>query len=620
MLMQSNTVIRRFESLPEISTSGKRINGLFRLMVGNRLLWEKAYEDIATNQGATTAGADGQSLEGFSWTWLPDIIARLCEGNYHFTPAKRVYIPKSHGKGKRPLGMAGAKDKWVQAVVKLLLDQIYEPVFSEHSHGFRTGRSCHTAVQEIKESWTGTNWFIDIDIKGFFDNISQDVLVSLLQRKIDDPRFIELIRQMLSAGYLEQWTFHNTYSGVPQGAIASPVMANIYLHELDNYLAELKVGFDQGSQRRRNPGYRSISQKIDTRRKKIDLLLDQGKQEQAATIKREIACLKAQRDKLASGDWFDPNYRRLRYCRYADDFLIGIIGSKADANRVKSQIIGFLEDTLRLEAATEKSKLSNALDGTTFLSYGISTWSAKKNRKVKIKRFGRHTTMRGGVHGIKLTVPHEKLVKFAREKGYGSMVGTINANHRPLMCNLSEYEIGMIYNAEMRGLANYYCLADDVKTKLNKLYFLWQTSLLKTLAAKHKTTVKAIAGRLKRDDHYAIRYVVNGADKFLSFYKLTDLKEKVFTYEQVDSTPNTYRLVLSHSEAIDRLNANECEYCGDTETPCEVHHVRKLKDMQGTPLWRWIKAARQRKRIVLCKECHTLLHQGRLPDNRSSGS
>jgi hypothetical protein len=155
---------------------------------------------------------------------------------------------------------------------------------------------------------------------------------------------------------------------------------------------------------------------------------------------------------------------------------------------------------------------------------------------------------------------------------------------------------------------------------LNKLYFLWQTSLFKTLAAKHKTTVKAIVERLKRDNHYAIRYVVNGADKFLSFYKLTDLKEKVFTYGQVDRIPNTYRLVLSHSEASDRLNANECEYCGDTETPCEVHHVRKLKDMQGTPLWRWIKAARQRKRIVLCKECHTLLHQGRLPDNRSSGS
>lgn len=260
------------------------------------------------------------------------------------------------------------------------------------------------------------------------------------------------------------------------------------------------------------------------------------------------------------------------------------------------------------------------MDGTTFLSYGIATWSAKKNRKVRIKRGGRYTTVRGGVHGIKLTVPREKLVRFARERGYGPLVGALNAQHRPHLLNLSEYEIGIVYNAEMRGLANYYCLADDVKRKLNKLYCLWQTSLFKTLAIKRKRTVSSIAKALNRGDHHAIRYVVNDSYKFLRLYKLMDLEEKVFTYGGVDCMPQNYRFTLSRTEAVERLNANECEYCGATQTPCEVHHVRKLKDMQGTPLWRRIAAARRRKRIVLCKGCHTLLHQGRLPDNRAIGS
>src|SRR4051794_14139791 len=213
--MLPDTVTRRLNSIPDLSQQGKRINGLFRLLEGPDL-WGQAYEEIASNKGALTKGVTDNTLDGFSPERVKSIVARLKEGTYRFTPVRRVYIPKANGK-KRPLGIPTADDKLVQSAVKLLLELVYEPVFSNRSHGFRRGRSCHTALTEVRDVWTGMKWLIEVDVVGFFDNIDHDILIRLLARKIDDPRFLRLIRGMLDAGYLEDWTHHPTYSGTPQG-------------------------------------------------------------------------------------------------------------------------------------------------------------------------------------------------------------------------------------------------------------------------------------------------------------------------------------------------------------------------------------------------------------------
>lgn len=266
--MLPETVRRRLNSIPDLSRQGKRINGLFRLLESPDL-WGRAYEEIAPNKGALTKGATANTLDGFSLERVAAIIARLRDSTYRFTPVRRVYIPKANGK-MRPLGIPTADDKLVQSAAKLLLELVYEPTFSDRSHGFRRGRSCHTALAEIKNVWTGVKWLIDVDVVGFFDHIDHDILLELLARKIDDKRFLGLIRRMLDAGYMEDWAYRPTYSGTPQGGVISPILANIYLHELDQFMAELKADFDRGKYRQVNPAYRAIQNKLRHRRKLVD--------------------------------------------------------------------------------------------------------------------------------------------------------------------------------------------------------------------------------------------------------------------------------------------------------------------------------------------------------------
>jgi RNA-directed DNA polymerase len=355
--MQPNTWRRRIDSIPRLSRQGKRINGLFR-MLANPLLWEWAYEEIASNQGALTRGVTDNTLDGYSPERVERIIGRLMNGKYRFTPVRRVYIPKPNGK-QRPLGIPTADDKLVQGAVKLLLELVYEAVFSPHSHGFRRKRSCHTALSTIQDTWTGVKWLVDVDVVGFFDNIDHEILLNLLRKRIADERFIKLIGQMLAAGYMENWTRHATFSGTPQGGVVSPTLANIYLHELDEYVADLKTKFDRGRRRAENPSYGRLTRGIYKRRLRVDRLRAAGRRAEADAVVQEIRAMETERSTMPATDGHDPNFRRLLYCRYADDFVIGIIGAKEDARQLMQQVTDYLRTTLALAASPEKSKLSH---------------------------------------------------------------------------------------------------------------------------------------------------------------------------------------------------------------------------------------------------------------------
>ncbi len=314
------TVIKRMEALATISKQGKLINGLFRLME-TPLLWYEAYANIYANTGAITPGVDATTLDGFSEKRVTAIITRLKAGSYHFRPARRTYVPKANGK-KRPLGISSGDDKLVQEVVRSILEKIYEPIFEESSHGFRPGRSPHTALETIKQEWTAVKWLIDMDLRSYFDTINHDLLMSLLQKRIGDTRFLRLIRAMLDAGYLEDWTYHGTYSGVPQGSIVAPILANVYLHELDLFMKGLKEQFDRGKRRAKYPAYHRYTERIRLLRKKADLLKGkEGEAEHLQEIQADIGRVDHLRKRLPSVDPFDSGYRRLYYCRYADDYV-----------------------------------------------------------------------------------------------------------------------------------------------------------------------------------------------------------------------------------------------------------------------------------------------------------
>jgi len=613
--MLPETVNKRVEALGTLSRQGERINGLYRLMESPEL-WLRAYAKVYANAGAMTKGIDPVTMDGFAMERVENIITLLKENRYCFKPVRRVYIPKSNGKS-RPLGVPSGDDKLVQEVVRALLERIYEPVFSDYSHGFRPKRSCHSALSQMQRNWAGVVWLVDLDIQSFYDRIDHDVLITLLERKIDDGRFINLIKTMLKAGYVEDWVFHRTYSGAPQGGICSPIYANVVLHELDQFMEAMQVSYDQGKWRAANPLYKAYSNRILYLRRQISRKRARGESQspEIQEMRRHIKELDTVRKTMPAGDPLDTGYRRLRYCRYADDVAIGIIGPKDDARYVMDQVTCFLKEQLHLQTAVEKSGIYHATEGMRFLGYDVRTYTGNRLHKVKRRDSAYTTLSRTVAKDVQLHVPMEKVRKFCQRKGYGDF-GRLRPLHKPEWLLRSDVEIIQAYNAEFRGFATYYSLATDVKQTLNRLEYLWKGSLLKTLANKHKTKVGKMSKKLKQGRDYVYHYRVKGGKRQLKLYALKDLKRPAKSWAMIDAERNVAPYTLSRTEIVQRLNAQMCEYCGTAEGYFEVHHVRKLKDLDGKEHWQQVMAAMRRKTLVLCHVCHRLLHSGTLPDWR----
>jgi RNA-directed DNA polymerase len=613
LLMQTATIQRRIEQLPALSRAGKRINGLHRLM-RSPYLYERAYVRVSGNKGAATPGVDGQTFDGTSLEKLASLARRVAQGRYRPRPVRRVYIPKASGK-LRPLGIPTVEDRLVQEVVRIILAAIYEPVFSQHSHGFRPGRSCHTALEEIRNTWTGVKWLIEVDVRGFFDNIDHDILLKLLARRIDDERFIGLIAQMLKAGCLDDWVFERTYSGTPQGGVVSPILANIYLHELDLFMAEMQAGFDRGRRRRAHPGYTALERRIRHLRREVDALRADGADDAEVRVCLEqIKAANRERRVLPSVDPMDPNFRRLRYCRYADDFLIGIIGGKAEAEQVMTDVQEFLSARLNLAVSAEKSGIVAASKGVPFLGYRVCAFTLRSPGTMARRQCGGGRPLRVRCRptrgNIKLWVPLERVYAFCRRKGYGNL-DTRDGRSRPQFLDSSDAEIIVAFNSELRGFANYYAIADGVKSSLDRLELVVFRSVLATVAARHRKSSCWAKKHLKLGLDYGVAVMVQGKPCVLKLWKLKHLNLKPWRRAAVDNITVGVRLAQSRNDLIARLSARTCEACGDTDGPFEMHHGHALKDKRGAPFTAWKQSARRRKTMALCRRCHVALHAGR---------
>jgi group II intron reverse transcriptase/maturase len=616
MRMLSARTGDKLRAISEVARKGRRVKDLRRLM-NHPDLWMQAYLNIQGNKGALTRGTDQTTMDGYSPERAANLMELIRERRYKPKPVRRVKISTKVAGKTRPLGLPSADDKLVQEVVRMILERIYEPLFLDSSHGFRPKRSCHTALQPMTRGWTGTKWFIDIDIKGYFDNINHDILMKLLKKRIEDTQFLNLIRDMLNAGYIEDWQYHKTYSGTPQGGIVSPILANIYLHELDEFMELKKQEFDQGKARRSAREWRNASHDVAYHRKQIDVL--KGDQTPEALARRgrheqKVREFSAIQKRLPSRDPLDPNYRRLFYGRYADDFLIGIIGSKQEAETVFQEIKTFLDTHLKLKISEEKSGIHHAKEGTAFLGYVVQNYTSE--RKVTV-RSPVYTSVGAAVRRsmrerIQLRIPERKLSEFCQCKGYGDYE-RLQPSRNPRWLQVDDEEILLGYNAEMRGIANYYALASGAKQGLNKLMYLAESSFLKTLANKHNTTASKIASQLRQGhDLVVTTYAKEGKIRRYKLFKLKDWKPSPHK-DEVDKVPiaGTY-LRVSRSSLQERLEANICEFCGKEGGFFEVHHIRKLKDVAGKEGWKQIMIARKRKTIVLCNECHDKLHAGKL--------
>lgn len=572
-----------------------------------------AYERIQAKPGNMTAGNDGNTIDGMSMKRIDSLIQKLKDFSYQPKPARRTYIPKANGK-MRPLGIPAFDDKLVQEVVRMILESIYEPTFQNSSHGFRPKRSCHTALQYIKRNYTGVKWFVEGDIKGCFDNVDHHVLVRILRRRIKDEYFISLIWKFLKAGYMEDWVYHNTYSGTPQGSLISPILANIYLNELDVFMAKYAESFNCGKGRKINPAYKKP---LDVRRGKQEWLKRNSakiSEEKRQKVMVEIQELNNYLSTVPYSDPMDTEYKRVVYVRYADDFLIGVIGSKEDAKQVKTDVGEFIKEQLHLEISPEKTLITHGNDFARFLGY-LVTVSREQNRTRTKNGFTRRTY----VGKVKLYVPKEKWLN--RLLSYGALKISYDKAHgnkevwepvrRPGLIRLDDIEILNQYNAEVRGMYNYYRLANNA-TVLNAFVYVMKYSMYKTFAGKYRTSMRKIIRKYCRNKDFTVSYQTKSGTKSVVFYNQgVRRNDKVIATENPDIIGRTNEN-RRYTRLTDRLQGHVCEFCGAETEDIEIHHIRKLKDLSGRAEWERHMIARKRKTMVLCHSCHVKLHNGKL--------
>jgi group II intron reverse transcriptase/maturase len=570
---------------------GLKLERIYRQLF-NSELYLQAYANLYSNKGATTPGITEETIDGMSLNKIYRLIDDVKHERLRWTPVRRTYIPKKNG-STRPLGIPTWRDKLLQEVIRLLLDAYFEPQFSDHSHGFRPKRGCHTALEEIKYTCRGTKWFIEGDISKCFDSFDHGVMVKILREYIEDERFIRLTENLLTAGYMENWRWNATLSGTPQGSGLSPLMSNLYLNEFDKFVEQKLIPqFHQGEKRRRNAEYRHYEYKKGL-----------------AKARNDRKSYKAYDKKLRSVpalDPYDPDYRRLRYIRYADDFLLAFVGTRTEAEEIKQQITDFMSNELKLQLSETKTLITHAsTESARFLGYEISvgrndSWRDRQDRR--------------NLNGeILLRLPKDALQKFCAR---------YERNEKPiqrgeLMLD-SDFDIIARYQSEYRGYVQYYTLTQNLY-QMNKLKWIMETSMLKTLANKYRSTVNTMVKKYQAtfETPYGqmkgFRVIVERAGKKPLIAKFGGIPLR--TQAKVSKiTDGVVRLGSNRSQLIERLLADQCELCG-SEEKVEVHHVRKLADLnkpgrKEKPLWVRRMAAIHRKTLVVCFKCHTAIHKG----------
>lgn len=581
-------------------SSDYKYERLYRYLFSEEM-FAVAYQRIYAKQGNMTPGTDGKTIDEMSLERIERLIVSLKDESYQPHPARRVYIPKKNGK-KRPLGIPSFEDKLVQEVVRLLLEAIYEGHFEGTSHGFRPHRSCHTALGMIQKSFAGAKWFIEGDIKGFFDNIDHNVLISILRERISDERFLRLIRKFLNAGYVEDWKYNKTYSGTPQGGIISPMLANIYLDKFDKYIKEYAAKFRKGDRRSINPEYWRLNNKKNWLKKKLQKTSDEQIRK---SYLYEIAQLSKQMLSTPHKDAMDADFRRMQYVRYADDFLISVIGSKSECETIKADITQFMREQLKLELSDEKTLITHAQDKAKFLGYEIfirKSDAVKRNKDGVLKR-----DFNGAVVlTLNSAVIQKKLTEYnALEVGNIDGKDIWWSKPRRYMTPMKPEDILAQYNAETRGLYNYYSLAANVSKECASFAFIMKMSMFKTLGWKLNTSARKVRQKYQKDKDFVIPYNdAKGKQKYRVFYNEGFKKRNAQFDVDYDKLPQT--MYVPYPSLVERLKDGRCELCGK-EGKVVMHHVRTLTKLKGNNEWEKLMLKRHRKTLVVCEDCNSMI-------------
>lgn len=603
--IRRRTEIRQFCSMKDINPSGgvnyesrtdvsyDRVTKVIHDIANMRNLI-LAYEAIKSNPGNMTPGADTLTLDGVSLEWLNQVRTDLLAGKFKFSPARRVQIPKPEKKETRPLGVVSPRDKIVQTAMLQVLEPIYEAVFKDCSHGFRPNKGCHTALRALKQKFSNVSWVIEGDISKCYDSIDHDILIRILKKRIQCDKTIALIRRLLKTPFKENDQLVWPKMGTFQGSSLSPLLCNIYLHEMDLYVEDFKKSFDRGQRRRKLKEYRSIQYRLEG--KNLDL--------------SEIKSLRSMQRGLKSKDPMDLNFRRLCYIRYADDFVIGIIGSRNECVKIREDLGNFLTEKLSLKLSLTKTAISNFnKEGIFFLGTQIKG-NRETEKLVKTIERGKERKFKARVTSrTRMFAPLKKLLQKGIDNNMFKRLqsGKVVPTALKRMVNYDHSDVIRFFNSKIRGILNYYSFVDNAKS-LGTLVHGLKHSCALTLALKYKFRERS--------------KVFKKYGKYLECKK-TGMKlniPKTFARTQkfnINPTNPDILMDIRWNNKLTRSNLNcECLICGKTSS--EMHHVRKIKDLKfrykdkKIDYWTLQMAAINRKQIPLCKAHHIALHNGSL--------
>lgn len=600
----SQKTLERLEHLRKLNSNRQWINqDLYRLMYKEDL-YIVAYERIKSKPGNMTPGTDGETLDGFSLKRIQEIIHEMKTEQFHFKPVRQEFIPKSNGK-MRKLGIPSVRDKIVQEVIHMILEAIYDsphgPYFMETSHGFRPNRSCHTTLREFREKWTAVNWLIEGDIRACFDELDHQKLVAILRKKIKDERFLNLIWKLLNAGYMDlHGEKKESLIGSPQGGIVSPILANVYLHELDEFVEDLRKKLEKGKEKRPNPIYQKL-------RGKRYRMAKQGK-----TRTKEFKEITRQMRATPSKQMNDPEYIRIRYLRYADDWLIGVYGSHSLATEIKQQVKAFLYDHLRLTLSEEKTRITNARAEEAFFLGTTLKIGNGGNAKIKLqtssvtgKTFKRRST------GMETTMnaPLPKLMKRLTDRGFCTKEGQPTPKTGWMF--LDADQIVNLYSGVNRGLQNYYRFADNW-AHIQRIQYILQFSLAKTLARKYRISLTKVFKRFGKTLTIVVPGKEGQEDRKVSFYLNPDWNKKRDGFQHGKQTDIDLVQTMIRLKTRSKLG-RACCICESAEQIVmhHVRHIRKLSHRREATGFNRLLRAINRKQIPVCTTCHGKIHQGK---------
>jgi group II intron reverse transcriptase/maturase len=608
-LDESHKTLQRLEQLRHLNADRKRENeGLYRLMYKTDL-YIIAYERMKSAPGNLTPGSDGNTIDGFSLETIQEIIQEMRTEQFRFKPVRTVYIPKSNGK-MRKLGIPSIRDKVVQEVIRMILEAIYDSpygaYFHKTSHGFRPNCSCHTALREIRNTWTGVNWLLEGDIRACFDELDHGVLVTLLRKKIKDERFINLIWKLLRAGYFDlQEGRKDSLAGTPQGGLASPILANVYLHELDEKIEEIRKREQKGKKKSESLPYKRITNRLAYLRKKGE------------KTSKEIRELIKRMRRMPSVEVNDPTFIRVKYQRYADDWIVGIAGPRSLAEQIKDELKAFLQERLKLTLSEEKTRITHAREEQAhFLGTLISVGSTAGGTKIALTKNGNGHLIKRRSTGkeILMKAPIKDLVQRLHAKGFCTVEGKPTSKRG--WSSLDADQIIGLYSSINRGIQNYYRFADNFQ-QLTRIQYILQFSLAKTLAAKYKISGKKVFRRFGKTMTVTIKAEDGKQDRIVSFYLNHDgtKQRNGFTTRETKIDLVRWAIRMRTRSKLGKA----CCIC-NSPTRVEMHHVRHIRKIDGKKPtgFHVILQALNRKQVPVCKGCHKKIHRGEYDEMRLS--